>query len=103
MIEINGRQFSGAVIKDDDSELIVSIVASDTIPDLCLAMDGAKSVTETTTGGSNVISVNTATHINQSGNGIYIVTFSKRLTVIEEMSKAIDDLLVMVLEGDGNV
>lgn len=99
MIEINGRRFSGAVIRNDESELIVSIVAPDTVNDICIAMTGVKSVTEITDGGTNVIAVNIATHINVSGNGIYTVTFSKRLTFIEEMNEAIDKLLVMALGG----
>lgn len=103
MIEINGRSFSGSVVKNDESELIVSIIATDTMPDLCLAMNGVKTVTETTAGGSNAFSVNMATRINATGTGIYTVTFTKRLSVIEEMSQAIDTLLVMALEGDSNV
>lgn len=99
MIEINGRQFSGTVLKNDESELIVSIIATDTVQDMCLAMTNVKTVIETTVDGTNSIAVNMATHINASVNGIYTVTFSKRLTIIEEMSKAIDDLLVMVLGG----
>lgn len=98
MIEINGRTFSGSIVKNDESELIVSIISSDTMPDLCLAMSGVKTVTETNAGGSNAIAVNMATHINSAGTGIYTVTFTKRMTVIEEMSNAIDQLLVMLLE-----
>lgn len=98
MIEINGRSFSGSVVKNDESELIVSIIATDTMPDLCIAMKSVKVVTETNSGGSNAIAVNMATHINSAGNGIYTITFTKRQTFIEEMSNAIDELLVMVLE-----
>lgn len=103
MIEINGKSFSGSVIKNDEAELIVSVISEFTMPDLCIAMTGVKTVTETTQGGSNAISVNSATHINSAGNGIYTITFSKRLSVIDEMSNAIDSLLVMVLEGGANV
>lgn len=98
MIEINGRSFSGSVVKNDEAELILTIITTDTLQDLCMAMTGVKSVTVSTVDGSNVIAVNIATHINMSGNGIYTVTFTKRQTFIEEMSNAIDELLVMVLE-----
>ena len=98
MIEINGRSFSGSVVKNDESELIVSVITTDTMPDLCLSLNGVKTITETTAGGSNAIAVNTATHVNAAGNGIYTITFSKRLSIIEEMSNAIDELLVMLLE-----
>ena len=98
MITINGKTYSGAVIRNEDTELIVSISTADTMQDLCLAMNDVKTVTETNEGGTNVINVNNAVSINQSVKGIFTITFSKKLTVIQEMSQAIDDLLVMVLE-----
>ena len=99
MIEFNGKQYSGSIIKNDSEELVVSICSNELIPDICLALNGVKAVTETNDGGSTVYNVNTATNVSNTLKGIFTITFSKRLTVIQEMSQAIDDLLVMVLEG----
>ena len=98
MIDFNGHSYSGSVIKNDKAELIVTVISNDTLPDMCLALNDVKSVTETTEGGSNVIYVNTATSITAAANGIYNITFSKKLSVIDEMSEAIDRLLLMALE-----
>lgn len=98
MIDFNGHSYSGSVVKNDETELIVTVISNDAMPDMCLALNGVKSVTETTEGGSNVIYVNTATSVTAATKGIYNITFSKKLNVIDEMSMAIDDLLVMVLE-----
>lgn len=99
MIEFNGRSFSGSLIKNDESELIVVIYADVTLPDLCLALNGVKTVTETTEGGSASYDVNIATNVSTTVKGIFTITFSKKLTVYQEMSQAIDALLVMALEG----
>ena len=98
MIEINGHSFSGSVVKNDESELIVSIITTNTMPDMCLVLNDVKAVTEITEGGTSVIEVSRATHIGATVKGVYTITFSKRLTVLEEMSEAIDRLLLMALE-----
>ena len=103
MIEFNGKQYSGSIVKDDSEELIVSISSNEMLPDICLAVDNVKTVVETTVGGSTAHNVNKATYIGSTIKGVYTITFTKKLTVMEEMNKAIDDLLVMVLEGDNNV
>lgn len=98
MIEINGKKYSGAVIRNEENELIVSINTIDTLQDLCLAMNDVRTVTETNNGGTNVHNVNNAVAINQSVKGVFTITFSKKPTVIQEMNQAIDALLVMMLE-----
>ena len=98
MIEINGHSFSGSVIKNDDAELIVSVITTNTMPDMCLILNDVKSVTEITEGGTSVIEVNRATHIAGTVKGVYTITFTKRLSVLEEMNEAIDRLLLMALE-----
>lgn len=98
MIEFNGKQYSGSIVKNDSGELIISICSEETLPDLCLSLNGVKAVTETTEGGSAVYNVNTATNVGTSVKGIYTITFTKRMNVIEELSNAIDELLLLVLE-----
>jgi hypothetical protein len=100
MIEFNGKEYSGAIIKNDDSELIVSIMTVESMQDICIALTGVKTVTETQLDGTSVsYSVNNAVQVNASAKYCYTITFSKALTVIEELSEAIDRLLVMALEG----
>ena len=100
MIEFNGRSYSGSVIKNDSEELIVSILTVDNLQDICIALDGAKTVTETGLNGTNTaVSVTKAVQVNASAKGCYTIVFSKKLTAIEELNQAIDLLLVMVLEG----
>lgn len=98
MIEINGHSFSGSVVKNDEAELIVSLITTNTMPDMCLVLNDVKTVMEITEGGTSAIEVNRATHIGSTVKGVYTITFSKRLTVLEEMSEAIDRLLLMALE-----
>lgn len=98
MIEVNGKQYSGAVLKNDDSELVISIYSSDSLQDMCIAFDNVKEVTEISNGVSNVIHVNTAVQISSGIKDVYAITFSKKQTIIQEMSEAIDKLLLMVLE-----
>lgn len=98
MIEINGHSFSGSVVKNDESELIVSVITTNTMPDMCLILTDVNSVTETTQSGTSVIEVNRATYIGASVKGVYTITFSKRLSVMDEMSEAIDRLLLLALE-----
>ena len=98
MIEINGHSFSGSVVKNDESELIVSVITTNTMPDMCLILTDVNSVTETTQGGTSVIEVNRAPYIGASVKGVYTITFSKRLSVMDEMSEAIDRLLLLALE-----
>lgn len=98
MIEVNGKQYSGAVIKNDESELVVSVCSNDSLQDMCLAFNDVKDVAEIIDGSSNVYHVNTAIQISSGIKGIYTITFSKKLTIIQEMSEAIDKLLLMVLE-----
>ena len=99
MIGFNGKQYSGAVVRDDDTELIVTVSTADTLQDLCLSLNDVKTVTETNNGGTFVYNVNMATNVGVAMPGVYTIKFSKKLTIIEEMNKAIDDLLVLVLES----
>lgn len=99
MVEFNGKQYSGAVVRDDDTELIVSISTTDTLQDLCLALNDVKSVTEIKNGGTSVYRVNMATNVGVAMQGVYTIKFSKKQTVIEEMNEAIDKLLLMALGG----
>lgn len=99
MIEFNGKQYSGAVVREDDIELIVSVSTSDTLQDLCLALNDVKTVSETNNGGTFLHNVTMATNVGVAMQGVYTIKFSKKQTVIEEMSEAIDKLLLMVLGG----
>lgn len=98
MIEINGNTYSGSVIKNDEAELIISVISTNTMPDMCIALNGVKTVSVITEAGTSVIGVTRAVYIGESVKGVYTITFSKRLTVMEEMSEAIDRLLLMALE-----
>lgn len=98
MIEFNGKQYSGAVVREDDIELIVSVSTSDTLQDLCLALNDVKTVSEINSSGTFLHNVTMATNVGVAMQGVYTIKFSKKQTVIEEMSEAIDKLLLMVLE-----
>lgn len=99
MIEFNGKQYSGSVVREDETELIVTVSTADTLQDLCLALNGVKSVTEINNSGNFVHNVSTATNVGVAMQGVYTIKFSKKQTVIEEMNEAIDKLLLMVLGG----
>ena len=58
------------------------------------------SVTETIINGEPVIyAVRDAVQITSSAKNCYTIVFTKRLSEIEEMSNAINALLVAMLEG----
>lgn len=99
MIELNGKQYSGAVVREDDTELIVSVSTADTLQDLCLALNGVKAVTEVNSGGTFVHNVSMATNVGVAMPGVYTIKFTKKQTIIEEMNEAIDKLLLMALGG----
>lgn len=99
MIEFNGKQYSGAVVRDDDTEMIATISTADTLQDVCLALNDVKIVTETNNGGTFVYNVNNATNVGVAMPGVYTIKFSKKQTIIEEMNEAIDKLLMLALKG----
>ena len=99
MIEFNGYKYSGSVNRSDDAELVVSINTVDTLQDICIALNDVKSVKETLMDGTvNTYTVNNAVQVTATARNCYTILFSKKLSVIEEMSNAIDALLVMALE-----
>lgn len=99
MIEINGKSFSGAIVKNDDAELIVNICAVETLQDLCLILTGVKSVTETQPNIDPIVySVTNAVQISTIAKNVYAITFTKKASEIEELSNVVDKLLVMMLE-----
>lgn len=103
MIEFNGKSYSGAIIREDDDELVAVINAIETLQDLCVILTDVKTVTETLIDGTqNTHAVNNARQITATGKNCYTVTFSKRLSILEEMNQAIDSLLVLALGGDLN-
>lgn len=100
MIEFNGKSYSGSVLQNDESRMIVNILTVDSLQDVCLALTGIKTITETKNDGSVVsYNVNNAVQVSSPFKDYYAITFSKQPTVIEELSNAVDSLLVMMLEG----
>lgn len=100
MLVINEKEYSGAVVKADENELVTTVSTNETLFEVCHAMDGATSVTEIgIDGAEKAYMVNNATRVMESVPGVYVVVFSTKPTVLQEMSNAIDELLVMVLEG----
>ena len=99
MIEFNGKQYSGSVVREDDTELIITISTQDSLQDVCLALNNVREVIEVNSDVTSVHNVNNATNVGVAMPGVYAIKFSQRLSIIEEMNEAINDLLVMVLEN----
>lgn len=100
MIIINNRSYSGSVVSQDDRELKVLINAVDSIDDICLALNGVKTVTDRQQNDQETVyTVNTALTVSTVAPNTYIITFLTKPTAMQEMSNAIDALLVMMLEG----
>lgn len=99
MIEFNGKQYSGAVVREDDTELIITVSTQDSLQDICLSLNNVKAITEVNSGVTSVHNVNGATNVGVAMPGVYTIKFSKRLSIIEEMNEAINELLVMILEN----
>lgn len=100
MIEFNGHSYSGSVVSVDENELRVLINAVDSMNDICLSLNGATSVKSEQLNGEEVTyTVTMATTVSAVAPNTYLITFLRKPTVMQEMSNAIDALLVMVLEG----
>lgn len=100
MIIINNRSYSGSVVSQDDRELKVLINAVDSIDDICLALNGVKTVIDRQQNDQETVyTVNTALTVSTVAPNTYIITFLTKPTAMQEMSNAIDALLVMMLEG----
>lgn len=100
MIIINGNNYSGHVIHDDEDTLLISIYTISTLTDLCVALNNVTEVEEELLDGtSKIYVVNRASNISSTGSNVFNITFQKKRPLIEEMNAAIDSLLVMVLEG----
>lgn len=100
MIRFNGHEYSGNVVYENEDELVVSIYTLDTIQDICINLNNVKTVYSITETGVEVAhNVNIASSVVNTGRSIFTIKFGKKLTFLEEMSSAIDSLLVMALEG----
>lgn len=100
MITINGNNYSGSIIRNDESVLVISIYTLLTLPDLCIAMNDVSEVSETDiSGNTTVYAVYRTSEISNTRESTFTIVFQKGKPMIEEMNDAIDALLVMVLEG----
>lgn len=100
MIEFNGHSYSGSIVSHDDNELKVLINTVYSMDDICLSLNGVTSVNNTQQNGeTETYTVTTATTVSRVAQNTYMITFLTKPTVMQEMSSAIDALLVMMLEG----
>ena len=100
MIEFNGHSYSGSVVSHDENELKVLINTVESMEDICVALNGVKSVnSEQQNGETMTYTVTTASTVSRVAQNTFVVTFLTKPTVLQEMSNTIDALLVMALEG----
>lgn len=101
MIKINDVTYSGSIVPShDDNKINVMLNTVSTIQDLSIALDNADKIIEIDFSGAETeYTVNNIMSISRVADNVFLATYSTKMTVIQEMSNAIDSLLVMVLEG----
>lgn len=108
MIQILNKEYSGYVAETPDGTLSVIIHTSDRFDDVVHALlnDEVKEVTDINNGVETVYNVTCPVSARVVATWIYNLVYSTKPTYeqqmeakIQEQSDAIDDLLVMILEG----
>lgn len=106
MIEINGTSFSGSIVGNENDTLSVLIRTVDEMQDLAQRITGASSVTEIADGQETNHTVTMLRAIKSVSYNTFLAEFSTKQSFaetveakIQQQSDAIDELLVMLLEG----
>lgn len=107
MVEFLNRTYSGKVIRNDNDRLVLILNTADSIEDLAPLMPGITQINEIIEGGyETVYTVTAPISFRVVSNNVYSFEFSTKPTLQQEtearmqsLSDAVDDLLIMVLEG----
>lgn len=99
MITFGKKEYSGQIASVSDNKIVAVINTVDTLQDVCAALDGIKEITETTQDGTKkTYAITSANAVFANTRTIYTIELLTKPTYLQELSNAVDALLVMVLE-----
>ncbi len=100
MIIFGNKEYSGSIASVTDDRIIAVINTVDSLQDVCTTLDGAKEVTEVLQDGTRkTYAVTTAVSVYANTKTVYTIELLTKPTYFQELSNAVDALLVMALEG----
>ena len=100
MIIIGNKEYSGSIASVTEDRLVAVINTVDSLQDVCTTLDGAKEVTEVLQDGTRKrYAITTAVSVYANTKTVYTIELLTKPTYLQELSNAVDALLVMALEG----
>lgn len=100
MIIIGNKEYSGSIASVKDDRIVAVINTVDSLQDVCTTLDGAKEVTEVLQDGTRkTYAITTAVSVYANTKTVYTIELLTKPTYLQELSNAVDALLVMALEG----
>ena len=104
MVTINNKTYSGNVVASNNETLTVMVFTSDSFQDVLANTLNVNQVIDSET--NTAFNVTEALRATVVDNGVYYIVFSRKPTVMQQLEQriqqqdnAIDDILVMLLEG----
>lgn len=100
MIIFGNKEYSGSIASVTDDRIVAVINTVDSLQDVCSTLDGVKEVTEVLQDGTRkTYAVTTAVSVYANTKTVYTIELLTKPTYLQELSNAVDALLVMALEG----
>ena len=100
MIIFGNKEYSGSIASVKDDRIVAVINTVDSLQDVCTTLDGAKEVTEVLQDGTRkTYAITTAVSVYANTKTVYTIELLTKPTYLQELSNAVDALLVMALEG----
>lgn len=100
MIIIGNKEYSGSIASVTDDRIVAVINTVDSLQDVCTTLDGAKEITEVLQDGTRkTYAITTAVSVYANTKTVYTIELLTKPTYLQELSNAVDALLVMALEG----
>ena len=99
MITFGKKEYSGSIVSVTEDKIVAVINTVDTLQDVCAALDGITEITETVQDGTQkTYAITSANAVFANTRTVYTIELLTKPTYLQELSKAVDALLVMVLE-----
>ena len=100
MIIFGNKEYSGSIASVTDDRIVAVINTVDSLQDVCSTLDGVKEITEVLQDGTRkTYAVTTAVSVYANTKTVYTIELLTKPTYLQELSNAVDALLVMALEG----
>jgi len=107
MVRINGKVYSGEVMNNKEDSIVVVIYTAESLRDIAATLTEVSEITEFFgEEDGKIYNVTTPLSAKTISSNVYALEFSTKPTYemevkteLQKQSDAIDDLLVMILEG----